>query len=68
MSDVVQVMLRDEGNGRMTCNVPTKPSFKVGDHVTLKDSEDPAKMWLVTWKAASSRPTASVPRGWHNNI
>lgn len=64
MTDVVQVMLRDERNGRMTTNVSDRPDLKVGSWITLKNSEDPTKQWLVTWKAAASRPASSIPRGW----
>lgn len=66
--ETVQVMLRDDRNGRMTVNVPTQPSFKVGDHITLRGSEDPEKLWLVTWRSQTTRPSDSIPRGWNNNI
>ncbi len=63
-TEVVQVMLRDEGNGRLVCNVPTKPEFKEGDWITLSDSEDPTKLWLVTWRSDYRRFKGKVPRGW----
>jgi hypothetical protein len=62
------VMLRDDENGRLVCNVPTSPNFKEGDWITLKDSEDPDKRWLVTWRSDHRRFKGAVPRGWHNNI
>lgn len=64
MADVVQVMLRDERNGRMTTNVDVRPDLKVGSWITLKGSEDSAKRWLVTWMASQTRTAASIPRGW----
>ncbi len=67
-TETVMVMLRDERNGRMTCNVPTSPSFGEGDYITLADSEEPTKKWLVTWKSQHPRQRTSIPRGWNNNI
>lgn len=63
-TELVQVILRDEGNGRLVCNVPLVPMFKEGDWITLKDSEDPDKRWLVTWKSRYQRAKGTIPRGW----
>lgn len=68
MSDVVQVLLRDEGNGRMTVNVDARPDVKAGNWITLKDSDDPTKLWLITHVYETKRDKGSIPRGWDNNI
>lgn len=68
MSDVVQVLLRDEANGRMTCNVEARKDVVVGNWITLKDSDDPDKLWLVTHVYDTKRDKNSIPRGWDNNI
>lgn len=64
MSDVVQVFLRDDANGRLIANVDARPDVKVGNWITLKDSEDPKKLWLITRVGEYTRPKGAIPRGW----
>ncbi len=44
--------------------------FKVGDLITLKDSEDPSKLWEVKkiWGGPTDKAFLDAHRGWNNNI
>ena len=64
MTMVVQVDLRSENTFR-TCWVD--PRVKVGDQVTLKNSDEPLRRWDVL-RVGEPRPSRDIKRGWHNNI
>ena len=40
---------------------------KEGDSVTLKDSDDPERLWKIE-KAYSAIDSGNINRGWDNNI
>jgi hypothetical protein len=40
---------------------------KVGDQVTLKNSDEPLRRWDVL-RVGEARPSTDIKRGWHNNI
>lgn len=46
MASVVQVELQS-GTTRRTCWLSREKKFKVGDAVTLKNSEEPTRLWAV---------------------
>lgn len=45
-----------------------REGVRVGDRVTLKNSEDPDQTWDVTWVGSEGRELDEINRGWHNNI
>ncbi|MDI1462971.1 hypothetical protein QEZ54_18500 [Catellatospora sp. KI3] len=61
---LVQVDLRSSGR-YLTCWV--EPKVRVGDQVTLKSSEEPARRWDVL-RVGEPRVTTDIKRGWSNNI
>ena len=64
MTMLVQVDLRSDSR-YLTCWV--EPRVRVGDQVTLKSSEEPARRWDVL-RVGSPQPSGAIKRGWHNNI
>jgi hypothetical protein len=56
------VMLTD-GPTRRHCWV--NKHVKVGDKLTLKDSEEPDRMWLVEYVSAQGRFAADIDQSWH---
>lgn len=46
MTRMAQVALAD-GTGRRTCWVPLDRQPKVGNRITLKNSEDPERRWSI---------------------
>jgi hypothetical protein len=46
MAQMVQVTLVD-GNSHRVCWVPTEKGPKLGSKITLKNSEDPERLWSV---------------------
>ena len=61
---LVQVDLRAE-NRMLTCWV--EPKVKVGNFITLKNHEEPSRLWEVLRVGEPQNP-AQIKRGWHNNI
>lgn len=62
---VVQVRLTS-GDSHLTAWVENK--IKVGNRITLKDSDDPDQMWEIISIDSEPVEQSSVNRGWHNNI
>ncbi len=60
-----QVRLRS-GCSERTCWVESR--VRVGDRITLKNSEDPGLLWSVEWAGSQLRDPGSINRGWSNNI
>ena len=52
----------------LICYVPTEPSHKVGDQITLSDSEKPKEIWTVKWISDKVVYSSDINRGWNNNI
>jgi hypothetical protein len=65
MAKVIQVQLVS-GSTHLTCWVEAKVGC--GNIITLKNSDEPERLWSV--KAIDSGPVEldSVNRGWNNNI
>lgn len=63
MSRVVQVDLRN-GSNLMTCWV--EPKVKVGNLVTLKDTDEPSRLWEVL-RVGREHERSDIKRGWNNN-
>ena len=63
---VVQVDLVSE-TGRRTAWVPPMRGLQVNAVITLKDSEDPKREWIVT-RIGEARPRREIKTDWHNNI
>lgn len=61
---VVQAQLRS-GTTHRTAWI--EPRAKVGDQVTLKNSEDPDRLWDVVELSEPQR-AGDINRGWNNNI
>ncbi len=53
----------EDGNTRRTCWVDKRVS--VGDRVTLKDSDEPGRLWTVTHACGSRSAAGDLTRGWH---
>lgn len=64
MTMLVQVDLRSDNRFR-TCWV--EPRVKVGDQITLKNSEEPGRWWDVL-RVGDVRASTDIKRGWNNNI
>ena len=60
----VQVDLR-AGNRHRTCWVDRQ--VKVGNRITLRNSEDPGLWWEVL-RVSTPVGAGSINRGWHNDI
>jgi hypothetical protein len=75
--DLVRVQIRQElpprervGLGKysyMNIYVDTAFNVKVGDKITLKDSDDPKAFWEIINIYETVQRT-SINRGWNNNI
>jgi hypothetical protein len=63
MTTLVQVDLRSEDR-LLTCWV--EPRVRVGNTITLKDSDEPSRLWTVL-RVGEARPVGSIKRGWNNN-
>jgi hypothetical protein len=63
-TELAQTHLRS-GTTVRTCWIEP---LKVGDEVTLKNSEDPARWWKVVRVEPERRTAAGINRGWNNNI
>lgn len=50
---------------RLTCWVEDK--VKIGNLITLKNSDDPHRLWEVL-RVGEPREHSSINRGWNNNI
>ncbi|MEV0730723.1 MULTISPECIES: hypothetical protein [Polymorphospora] len=61
---LVQVDLRS-ADRYLTCWV--EPRTAVGDQITLRNSDDPARRWDVL-RVGVPRPASDIRRGWNNNI
>jgi hypothetical protein len=61
---VVQVDLRS-GTSVLTCWV--EPKVKPGDRITLKDSDEPQRLWGVV-RVGPPQAASSINRAWNNNI
>lgn len=57
---LVQVDLRS-GDRLLTCWV--EPKVKVGDSITLKDTDEPERLWLVLRVGIEQKAT-DIKRGW----
>jgi hypothetical protein len=60
MTTLVQVDLRSEDRV-LTCWV--EPRVKVGDVITLKNSQQPGRLWSVT-RVGEPRSSTAIKRGW----
>lgn len=61
---LVQVDLKSD-NRMMTCWV--EPKVRVGNFITLKNHEEPARMWEVL-RVGEPQERSRINRGWNNNI
>ena len=61
MTMLVQVDLRSDDR-LLTCWVA--PKVKVGDQITLKDSEEPERRWDVL-RVGEARAAGDIKRGWN---
>lgn len=64
MTTLVQVDLR-AANRHRTCWV--EPRVKVGDQITLKNSDEPTVRWDVL-RVGEPTESTTIKRGWNNNI
>ena len=64
MTMLVQVDLRSDDR-YLTCWV--EPRVKVGDQITLKNSEEPGRRWDVI-RVGAPQAASAIKRGWDNNI
>lgn len=62
---LVQASLRS-GTAVRTCWVEDR--IKTGDRITLKNSEDPDRLWDVAEVGSERRTATEINRGWNNNI
>jgi hypothetical protein len=60
-----QVRLRS-GSTELTCWVESR--VRMGDVITLKNSDSPGVLWSVEWVGSQLRHPLSINRGWNNNI
>jgi hypothetical protein len=56
------VELKD-GSTRRSCWVDKR--VNVGDRITLKDSDEPERLWTVTHACGSQMLSRDITRGWH---
>jgi hypothetical protein len=61
MTTLVQVDLRS-GDRMLTCWV--EPKVRVGDRITLKDTEEPGRGWDVL-RVGERRESTDIKRGWN---
>lgn len=61
----VQANLRS-GTTVRTCWL--QQGVRVGNQVTLKNSEEPERLWDVTWVGSKAIELSDLNRGWNNNI
>jgi hypothetical protein len=61
---LTQAFLRS-GTTVRTCWIEAR--VRIGDRVTLKNSEDPGMLWDVL-AAGTPRPADQINHGWDNNI
>jgi hypothetical protein len=61
----VQARLRS-GTATLTCWL--RQGIRVGDEVTLKNSDDPGRWWRAEWVGTLARELSEINRGWNNNI
>lgn len=61
---LVQAELRS-GDTHTTCWV--EPKIKVGDRITLKNSDEPDRLWDVM-NLGAQQTAGSINHGWDNNI
>jgi len=61
---LVQVDLRSDSR-YMTCWV--EPRVKVGNAITLKNHEEPSRLWEVL-RVGEPQERSKIYRGWNNNI
>lgn len=61
----VQASLRS-GTAVRVCWLPAR--VRRGDRVTLKNSEEPSRLWDVSWVSTTQRELDEINRGWNNNI
>lgn len=67
-STIVQVELvsrHEHGSTGLVCWVD--PRVQVGDRITLRDSDDPTRLWDVVDRGLEVL-RSSVRQDWHNNI
>lgn len=62
-----QVKLRD-GEVVLTTNLEEHPKLKVGNTLTLKDSDDPNRLWTIESVSDVGRERTHLNRKWNNNI
>jgi hypothetical protein len=62
----VQCHLED-GTSRMVAALPWERGLRKGVRVTLKDAEDPERLWTVAHVGAPM-PRSRFKTDWHNNI
>ncbi len=54
-------------NAVMIVWLSDEKKFKVGDSVTLKDSDEPNRLWKVTSKG-KGHPRSDIKRVWNNDL
>lgn len=65
---LARVQLRDAaGHSHMNVLVDWRPNLRPGVSITLKDSEDPTRLWEVL-SVDPPQDRSSINRGWNNNI
>ncbi len=57
----------ESGDSRMVVLLPQRNDIKVGNFVTLKDSEDPELRWKII-SVGQPLNFAHIHRTWNNNI
>ena len=62
---LAQVRLRS-GTAERTCW--TEARVRIGDQLTLRNSEDPQRRWNVTFIGPERKTATDINRGWNNNI
>jgi hypothetical protein len=56
------------GTTELVANLPDHPKLKVGNSITLKDYDDPARWWAIQWVSDVTRDKKQIKTTWHNNI
>lgn len=62
MTTMRQVSLRD-GDSRTVTWLPDDKRLRVGTRVTLKDSEDPSRLWTITGRS-EPKDSSQIHRDW----
>lgn len=62
MAEMVQVRL-SSGDARRICWVDTAKKPKVSSRITLKNSEDPDRLWTVVWMS-QPQDSANLHTDW----